>query len=613
MSTQEDFQVEAQQDSALRPSTIALASVASAALAACGGGSSSDPTVTPSGGTAQPDALVTTGMPSRSDAWRFVSQATMGPSETDVSFVMKNGYTAWLNQQMNLPKNSALAYYRTLTGNDIQIRSTDYVTAAWWKNALTAKDQLRQRVAFALSEIIVISMRNMDLGNYPIMAAAWLDMLYTNAFGNYRTLIEDVIRHPAMGRYLSHFANIRPDSASGRIPDQNFARELIQLFTIGLVQLDDSGNVQMTESSEGKQVPIKSSTSSATDIAVLSHVFTGLALDGNNENNGGAPYTYGEFPAFDKNCNSAALTVPMKDFSGQHATQDELKYTVSKVTNTPQASVNPQFLGSAFTMGATTTDSIKSALDLLFGHPNLAPFIAKQMIMRLVTSNPSAGYVYRCTQAFRNSGHNIGALVRAILLDDDARKIPTTNNESTYYGKLREPLLRVTALFRAFGITGNTDYNFGYTGNPYQQGVPFQGLNQSPLAAPSVFNFFSPSYRLNKGNIDGIGKVQPEMQLVNETSSASYVNAMLFVCRFGFGGGGNRISLNVSAEVATNAAASVTANINQKLFGNTMSTALQSYITNAFSLASASGLSFEEKVRYAILLAVTSPEFAVQK
>jgi uncharacterized protein (DUF1800 family) len=604
-------------------STVALTTLASAVLAACGGGSD---TATENASTTpgiDPSGLVATTPLSDQQAWRFLDQATMGPKASDITYVKRNGYDAWLNAQFSLPKTSFLAAYTEMwegalaetrrknpgySEDLVQERTgtwVEHVRSTWWKSAIEGKDQLRQRVAFALSEIVVTSFTNQQIGERPKLMAGWADLLHKHAFGNYRSFIYDVVRSPAMGIYLSHIQNIQPNAA-GQRPDQNFARELIQLFTTGLVELDDSGRVQMEDG-----VAKPASMTAATDVKVLSHVFVGLAFDGNFR---GTPYGYRDFPNFHLDKSGDAWVNPMKLYQTEACTQEMVTTSLGLPSGAQLKLLDKDFAFVANDLNAT----INAALDIIFQHKNLAPFVAKQMIQRLVTSNPTAGQVYRAAQAFRNSKYDMKALVRAILLDKDALTAPAAT--ATAYGKIREPILRVTHLLRAFNAKnefGNSSTYQGDTALPYVGWRPALALGQAPLSAVNVFNFFSPTYVANKSATADINKVAPELQITTETTVASYVNAIQDILENGMFLDiplvldlTEEIPLAGATASPTTSAAIVNA-VKRKLMGDTMSDGLKNHIIGI--LNGTGSLEAKYRVRLAILLAMVSPEYIVQK
>jgi uncharacterized protein (DUF1800 family) len=529
--------------------TLATTVATSALLAACGGGdgdqanADGSTSADTSGLRVQATAFAptsTSGL-SAAQAWRFLDQSTMGPTVADIGTLRSQGYQLWLSRQFSMAPTSFLQHAlklmdassgitRAMLPNwDILLRS------AWMKNALTAPDQLRQRVTFALSEIMVASAVG-ALAESPIVCTSYLETLSKNAFGTMRALLMDVSRHPAMGRYLTHFGNDRPRGESH--PDQNYAREILQLFSIGVNMLDTSGRTKLD--TKGKPIPAYTNN----DIIVMSHVFTGWSYPANADR----PITWpGNVRKFDPDYeirpvgtasigfNAWYLDVAdprqgllMEGWNDYHATQQdlldnaELKAAQAQTGGIFDGSGNVKLLGQWFKLGATPQASLEAALTVLLQHPNIAPFIAKQMIQRLVTSNPSDGFVYRAATAFKNAGFNLRTLVSTILLDTEARTPPTASTA----GKVREPALRVTHLLRAFGPVSKTGDFLPYN---------TAGIGQQPMFAPSVFNFFRPGFKAPNSAMARQGKVSPEMQIVNETSVANYANGIHDVVFNGIG------------------------------------------------------------------------------
>lgn len=595
------------------PAAAGLAVVATAALTACGGGGDDPASPTAAGGDdrAAAQALLPGGSGSTAQvaAWRFLNQATMGPTAAEISWVTTNGIEAWLTRQFayTQPTISYAANYLLRVENKPDWQR--HMTHAWWRLALGSADQLRQRVVNSLIEILVISMRDEIVGFRPYMAAGYMDVLARHAFGNFRELIEAVCKAPAMGAYLSHFGN-RPPEAGRRIPDQNFARELIQLFTIGLNQLNMDGTPVL----DGNGRPVSSTR--PTDIPLLSNVFTGWALDDNPALDTTINYVeqgvaksqedrvrwYGDYTDAQR---SGRYVLPMKGYTQHHSTQAQMEAQVGFAAGTAT------FLGEPFTLGATPQESLTKALDVIFRHPNVAPFISRQMIMRMVTSNPTAAYVQRVATAFKSGNWSMQALIRAILTDTEARSASAA--AGTTYGKLREPLLRITHLLRAFGVTDASPANSDRVADFWVA----TNLNQGEIRAPSVFNHFSPNYRFAGGDMARQGKVAPEMQIASEASIVAYINAVYDIVANGMTqdwANSRSGQLQITEEV--NAAASpsaVVALINKKLFGGAMSSALVSHLTTACTPAAGGTATATERVRAAIFLAAVSPEYLVQK
>src|SRR5215471_2322312 len=366
------------------------------ALSACSGGGMNGATSSPPPPPPPPPPPVV----SANDAARFLTQATFGPTDSSIGAVVANGYAGWITAQLN---TQAAGNHRAY----IDLRTQQIVAAdpkakvqqaqffeTWWREAVTGPDELRERVAFALSQIFVISMQDATVGKDIRGVADYYDMLTANAFGNYRTLLEKVTLHPQMGIYLTSLANQKENTATGLLPDENYAREVMQLFSIGLYQLNSDGTT--IKDSSGNPVP----TYSHDDIAGLAKVFTGMSW-------------YSPSPSTTTFFGGAADPnrdwKPMSFYPSFHS--------VSSKT----------FLGTTIPAAGVPdiASDLKIALDTIFNHPNVGPFIATRLIQQLVTSNPSPAYVGRVAAVFNDNGAgtrgDLGASVRALLLDAEAR------------------------------------------------------------------------------------------------------------------------------------------------------------------------------------------------
>ncbi len=455
-------------------------------------------------------------------ASRLLGQATFGATMAEIDNVAAIGNAAWIDAQIAKPQTKHVpiiaAYLATLPSE--QQRGQAGFVWSMWKAYTSAEDQLRQRVAYSLSQLLVISLNSNLSFNYPRGPGQYLDMLGEKAFGNYRDILESVTYSPMMGIYLSSMRNQKENLATGSVPDENYAREIMQLFTIGLYQLNLDGTLKVD--ANGKLIE----TYSNADITGLAKVFTGLSWGGpdtsDNRFNGGGLITS---PNRD--------IIPMQAYNNYHSTSEK------------------KFLGvtiPASTVANTNAD-IKIALDTLFNHPNVGPFVGEQLIQRLVTSNPTAGYVSRVASVFNNNGAGVRgdmrAVVRAILLDVEARELTETNNET---GKLREPVLRFTNWLRSFGATSRDGrFILGSLSDPST------ALGQSPMNSPSVFNFYRPGYIPPNSLVGTAGLVSPEMQITNETSVAGYLNYMRGAVSAGVGStvnGVRDIQPNYAAEIA---------------------------------------------------------------
>jgi uncharacterized protein (DUF1800 family) len=576
----------------LRACLATLAAVA--ALTACGGGGGG-------GESNETPPAVVEKPATREEAARFLAQATFGPTEADIDRVMALGYAAWIDEQLATPRSGT--HRAHWEARDAEIKAADATRSAgqdqvfesFWKQAVTGPDQLRQRAAYALSQIFVISLVDGNVGNDSRAVAAWLDMLADQGLGPYRTLLESVSRNPQMGIYLSHLRNQKADARTGRVPDENYAREVMQLFSIGLVELNEDGTPR------GGSSPVETYT--PADISGLAKVFTGFS------------WACPVFPA--SGCFSGGSSggqsdpdrgfKPMVGYPAFHATEAKT------------------FLGTTIP-AQTTADpdaSLRVALDAIAAHPNVGPFIGRQLIQRLVTSNPSPPYVAAVAKSFKDSGGDMKAMLRAVLLHPEARA------RSDTAGKAREPVLKLSAFLRAFGFRSDSgNFRVGNTDNPGT------ALGQTPLRSPSVFNFYRPGYVAPGTGGAARGLVAPELQIASETSAAGYVNYMRDNVASGVGQSNpaplNRRDLqgDFAAELAL--ATDVPALVDRALaklayVSNGGAPALKTTIVdavNTITIPALNGTGSNQaqvdaakrtRVNAAILLVLASPEFNVQK
>ena len=448
------------------------------------------------------------------EASRFLIQSSFGPTESEIDRVQDLGYEGWIDAEISKPASLHLAEldrFATFRAGLSQIAtdtrqgmtgfehmpeemmmadiSHDDRIHSWWTYAIDGDDQLRQRVAFALSEIIVISDYNPVLERYPRGVTNFYDLLVKGAFGNFRDLLEEVTLNPMMGYYLTM---LRSDKAS---PDENYAREIMQLFTIGLEELNLDGTKKLD--ADGN----RQSTYSQSDVSELARAFTGWTF---NESTAFA-YSHGPIDSMNN----------MMPFNEYHDTGE--KHIIG---------------GAVIPAGQTPQQDLDQALDVLFNHPNVGPFLARRLIQRLVTSNPSPAYIYRVASVFNDDGEgirgNLGAVVKAILLDPEARDFSALDPERS--GQLREPLIRATHLIRAFRQQPSSDPpvlgRFPIR-NPYFE------IREAPLWAVSVFNFFEPDFQV-PGPLMDAGLYAPEFQITNEVSVVDTANYFFNGIRHGF-------------------------------------------------------------------------------
>lgn len=580
-------------------SHLALASVLalSGLLVACGGGGGGGSTDSATSAPRQSMTLSAGMMPSSdADAYRFLTQATFGPTSDDVARVKAIGYDNWIDEQFGMQlQTSHLQMVKSTAALHTGDPNPWDVNYSWWTHALKDPAQLRQRVAFALSEIFVVSTMSVDRGQ---MVASYLDMLTTRADGKFRDLLEAVALHPAMGQYLSHLANRKEDPATGRVPDENFAREVMQLFSIGLYELDDSGNPILINGNPTE-------TYTADDIKGLAKVFTGFSWywPASKSTQLWSTCFWRIAPCSDDSQDITSMT----GYAAEHSSS--IKQFLG-VTVAAQSTADPQA-------------SLKAALDRLATHNNTAPFISKQLIQRLVSSNPSNAYVQDITRVFRSTGGDLHAVVKAILLHDEARH-PAASSLSTY-GKLREPLLRMTHLLRAIPHTSSTYANGLANGTTafYRIGDtndPSTGIGQTPMRAPSVFNFFRPGYRPPQTQIANAGLVAPEMQITSETSVLYYANALTQFLDYGggewlSGSAGFDIHFDVSPWMGlANTPSTLVNTIATVMLGQPLPDDVTSEaIASITAMPATTTGEKQRRIKAAILMTAVSPSFIVQQ
>jgi uncharacterized protein (DUF1800 family) len=501
-----------------------------------------------------------------SDAARFLAQATLGAGRSDIAAVQAGGFSAWIEAQFALPQSQShydwLAahgytdekYRNNATGLDNTI----------WRKLIASPDALRQRVTLALSEICVVSVLGVSTPWRQFAVGNYLDVLENNAFGNYRTLLGQISLNTAMGYYLTFRGNAKANPNTGSQPDENYARELMQLMTLGLYKLNADGTPQATE------------TYGQADVSGLARVFTGWDLD------------------------TAGLASPLPpDVHRRPMAQVASRYETG----------SKSFLGVTIAAGTPAQAALDAALDTLFNHPNLPPFIGRQMIQRLVTSNPSPAYVARAAAAFAGNGGGVRgdmkALVRAVLLDAEARDLLTAASPS--FGKLREPVTRFLNWARGFGAVSAAD---SWAINDLSD--PATKLGQSPMRSASVFNFFRPGYVPPNSAIASSGLAAPEFQITTESSVAGYVNFMQSTVS-GVGVGDLRSTYPTLVPLASDSRA-LLAEINLVLAAGQLSATTLATLAPALdSIAAATDSGKLNRIYAALTLVLASPEYIVQK
>jgi uncharacterized protein (DUF1800 family) len=513
-----------------------------------------------------PPPPLASGTPTLADAGRFLSQSTFGATDALIAQVQSQGFDAFLNQQFAAPVSSHLAFVDASGVNPPTITQTN---DAWWTRAIAGPDQLRQRVAFALSEVLVVSLTTGNLGEQNGALPAYYDVLVKGAFGNFRQLLEDITLNPAMGRYLDMLRNDKANASRTRLPNENYARELMQLFSIGLYRLNLDGSLTL----DAAGFPIATYNQDA--ILGTAAVCTGWTYYQPT-----TPYVFNPPAPFD-------WRNPMVNVASRHSTDAK------------------QILdGVLLPANQTAAQDLKTTLDTIFNHPNVGPFICRQLIQRLVTSNPSPGYLYRVASVFNNNGQGVRgdlqAVVRAILMDYDARGSAKTSQGA---GHGREPVVRLTNLLRAFNAA-SPDGKFSVrnaNGN----------LGQEAMHSPTVFNFFSPDYSA-PGAIAEAGLKSPEFEITNETSVVTVANYFRTAIYGALGPSTARITLNLSNEIALAAnPAQLVDHLNILLLAGNMSPEMQTILINAVTQIPSNNPT--ERARTAIYLVINSPEFTVDK
>ena len=557
-------------------------------FAACGGGGGGSP----GGGTTTPPTTPTTPPPppyapvpaTDADAARFLAQATFGPTTADITRLRQIGYSQWLDEQLDearTPPTLVLPRLQQVVANGFPVADLrpQHRRNEWLWQAANGRDQLRMRVAFALSEIFVVSDRDVADSNATIYRIAdYQDTLSRGAFGSYRGLLENVTLHPAMGYFLSHVGNRKADPARNITPDENYGREVMQLFSIGLVERNRDFSPVLDAS--GQTTP----TYDEKVVSAMARVFTGWTYAGQTD----AQYGRGNNTSF----------APMECHPAFH--DDQPKQI---------------FSGIVVSEGNNCTASLRKALDALAAHPNVAPFISRQLIQRLVTSNPSPAYVQRVSAEWIASGGNLGRVVRTILLDTEARIPPA----GTGFGKAREPLLKVTTLWRAFGAryvppaTGEIRFTFSNAGDLTSS------LLQDSQRAPSVFNFFEPDYRL-PGADGATGPYAPEFQILTEATYASMLNQHDSLV-WNYTGAAptattpapilDIAALTTLAEAGNHAG--MVQQVNTLLFSGALGDPSQQAMVRMLDRLATINESAANRAKSLVLLALASPEFAIQR
>ena len=549
------------------------------------------------GGNDQPTGTASAAFSTPQTTARFLTQATFGPTNEGITQLTGASAEDWLFNQFAATASLSLPYTLANISSgdidfDVPFDERQLPTFAFWINTITGQDQLRQRMAFALSQIFVLSHdEGTGLEMIPEAIAYFQDILIANAFGNYRDILEEVTYSRAMAEYLTYYENQKGDPTTGRVPDENYAREILQLFSIGLVRLNPDGT-PVTDSSNN---PIETYTNQ--DITGLARVFTGLSADG------------GGF--FDDyfNIGRDALYRRLRAYPSQHS---DLEKT---------------FLGQTIAAGTGPEESISQALDIIFNHPNVAPFVARQLIQRFVTSDPEPAYVGRVANAFATGTYtlpdgrvagdgrrgSLQATIAAVLFDEEARSDAAMVRND--FGKIREPVLRFTHWARAFGASTVTPENtFRLFNTSFNT-----ALAQGPYKAPSVFNFYRPGYVAPGTQTGAAGLTVPELQIVNASTLAGYTNFMtLFIdafdTRFEAPPENTSFVPDYTDEMALiDDPAALVDHLNLLLTNGALSAEVRAGVIQTVEAFPITGEVVEPRITAAILLIMTSPDYLVQR
>lgn len=527
--------------------------------------------------------------PTEAQAARFLMQATFGPRMEDVEHLVDIGIEAWVDEQIALPISYTSPYILAIkadfaattkdpelsgyASNDTIVFGNNYMSA-WAQSVIGGEDQLRQRIAWALSQILVASRSGAMLANQSQAIAHYYDQFLDEGFGNYEDLLNKVSRHPVMGRWLSSLGNQKADPEIGRYPDENYAREIMQLFSIGLWELNLDGTRKLDL--DGEPIP----TYGNDQITEIARVFTGIHYAGNSFGDGGRDDGF-------------YMTTPMKLFPEEH---DFGAKTLVDGTVIPEREATE----------ANAIQDIEDAVATLVRHPNTAPFICRQLIQFTVTANPSPEYVERVASKFVDNGSGVvgdmEAVVRAIFLDPEARN-PMEHLQTRYFGFLREPTVRTMHCARVMNLGRFENLMWwdwgGYNGDSLQE----------PMNAPSVFNYYRPDFRM-RGPLADEGLDSPVFGIVSSYSAISYPNRLWTYCTQGFRQNGYDFPPDWSDLTAIAEDVSVLMDrVNLLFCAGGMSAASRRIITE--SVASIESLN--ERVQLAVFLALSCPEGACIK
>ncbi|RZI85845.1 MAG: DUF1800 family protein [Rubrivivax sp.] len=530
-------------------------------------------------------------------ASRLLQQATFGPTLAEIQRTAQIGHAAWIDDQLSKPfaPDMVAAVQSRFDRGDAYRPGGLYYDSSWvsqrfWTAAATSPDQLRRRMGFALHQILMVSQADSNLLPHARAYAQYVDTLNRHALGNYRTLLEQIALSPVMGTYLSHIRNRAESVTTGRMPDENFARELMQLFTIGLHELNVDGTPKLSAIGQ----PIE--TYRNEDVMALAKAFTGWSWAFPDDQLTEVVFLK-RSPDLSVAGDQRIDLLPMKVYPGMHSTVEKRLFS-----GKPNAVTMPT--------GASAQADMKAALDALFIHPNVGPFIGRQLIQHLVTSHPSPAYVARVAAVFNNNGKGVrgdlGAVARAILLDSEAITPPSTS-----VGKLREPVMRVAHWMRSLDATSAS--------GRYAITTDLDALGQRQLYAGSVFGYFRPGYVPPNSSFSADAITVPPMQIVNEATTAEWVNFAYRMASTGLGRAESQTDVTVQLQpladlLVTGQVDAVIDRLNLLLYAGRMSSSLkQDLMESMLSVGGVTPASYLNRARVAVFVALASPEYLVQR
>lgn len=551
---------------------------------------------------------------------RFLNQATFGATPADMESIRTRWREGWIQDQMALPITQThwdrvralqTAWFNSqtspTTADPISL-PYELLDASLWQSFIASPDQLRKRVAYSLSQIMVVSMEGLAGNGYqnPLLSAGYFDVLEKHAFGNFRDLLKDISLNPAMGMYLSHRGNQKAQYDTDgvtvlRQPDENYAREIMQLFSIGLVRLNIDGSRELDAS--GAEIE----TYTNSDVMGLARVFTGWNWE------------------YDSRDGSGTLT-GSPGGNSIDGTPQGVNSVFCECYRNPMvmvaASHSPEaknFLGVTIAAGTDGPAALEIAIDTLFNHANVGPFIGRQLIQRLVTSNPSPAYVQRVAQKFNDNGNGVRgdmkAVIAQILRDPEARSPLNITAPASSWGKVREPVLRMTGIARLLGLN-QSGLAWAAT-RTMNMSDPATQLGQSPLRSQSVFNFYRPGYVLPNSAIADAGLVGPEFQITTETAVPGIINYLQTFLNGGAPKTSGTVAIDFTPWLTLAAQADATdlvADLNLKLANGALSANTQTAIKAALGTTAVNGsMAQRNRVRAAMLMVLSSPEYVIQK